>query len=107
MNGELWYRIGNYGGSIVDIKFIDQQYIYWKHKGRWCVAKVQISPSSDKVYLYIWQLDGTFVGMTAGKRPETVLQSQGYKLWVQEGCPDLKNLLDEMVKNKQEQIEFF
>ncbi|MCL4440506.1 MAG: hypothetical protein M1609_07930 [Firmicutes bacterium] len=91
----------------MEIKRMDQQYIYWKHKNQWCVAKVQVSPSSDKVYLYIWQLDGTFVGMTAGKSPETVLQSQGYKLWLREGSPNLKNLLGEKIKNKQEQIELF
>ncbi|MCL5290397.1 MAG: hypothetical protein ACOY35_11865 [Bacillota bacterium] len=91
----------------MDIKGFDQQYIYWKQKSQWCVAKVQVSPSTDKVYLYVWQLDGTFLGMTAGKRPETVLQSQGFRLWLREGSPDLKNLLGEKVKNKQEQIEFF
>ncbi|GAB6157206.1 hypothetical protein JCM39194_04060 [Desulfotomaculum varum] len=87
--------------------FLQQKYIYWKHKGRWCIAKVQISPAADKVYLYIWQLDGTYVGMTAGKRPETILQSQGYQLWVEKGCPDLKILLDQRVKSKQEQVELF
>ncbi|CCO07364.1 hypothetical protein [Desulforamulus hydrothermalis] len=87
--------------------FLHQKYIYWKYKGRWCIAKVQMSPVADKVYLYIWQLDGTYVGMTAGKRPETVLQSQGYQMWVEEGCPNLKSLLDQRIKNKQEQVELF
>lgn len=91
----------------MDIKRFDQQYIYWKQNSQWCVAKVQVSPSTDKVYLYVWQLDGTFLGMTAGKRPETILHSQGFRLWLREGSPDLKNLLGEKVKNKQEQIEFF
>lgn len=91
----------------MDIKSMDQQYIYWKHKGQWAIAKIQYSPSTDKVFLYIWELNGTFVGMSAGKQTETVLQSQGLKLWLREGRPDLKDILEEKTKNKQEQIEFF
>ncbi|ABO49951.1 hypothetical protein Dred_1421 [Desulforamulus reducens MI-1] len=91
----------------MNIKTIDQQYIYWRYKSQWCVAKVQVSASADKVFLYIWQLDGTFVCMTAGKQPETVLQSQGFKLWLREGSPNLKEILEEKVKTKPEQIEFF
>ncbi|MDO7788546.1 hypothetical protein [Desulforamulus aquiferis] len=91
----------------MNLKEIDQRYIYWWHKNRWCIAKVQVSPSSDLIYLYIWRLDGSYVGMTAGKRPEIIRQSQGYKLWLQEGQPDLKERLDLSIKNKYEQIEFF
>lgn len=91
----------------MDINSLHQQYIYWKHKNQWYVAKLQVSNSAEKVFLYLWQLDGTFLGMTAGKNPDTILQSKGYKLWLSEGCPDLKNVLDEKSKNKPEQIEFF
>lgn len=89
------------------MKDIDQRYIYWMYKSQWCIAKVQVSPSSDLVFLYVWRLDGSFVGMTAGKRPESILQSQGYKLWLREGRPNLKEKLQEILKNKEEQIELF
>lgn len=91
----------------MDITSIDQEYIYWKYKGQWCVAKVQVNAAADKVFLYLWQLDGAFICMTPGKQPETILQSQGYKLWVQEGRPHLKESLDQKTKTKQEQIELF
>lgn len=91
----------------MDIKSLDQQYIYWKYKSQWCIAKVQYSPSSAKAFLYIWHLDGHFVGMTAGKSPDTILQSQGFKKWLGEGIPDLKGVLEETAKIKPEQIELF
>lgn len=91
----------------MDVQDIDQQYIYWWHKNQWCIAKVQASPSCEKVFLYIWHLDGSYVGMTAGKALESIQQSQGYRLWLQEGQPDLKVRLEDQVKNKYRQIEFF
>ncbi|SHK82518.1 hypothetical protein [Desulforamulus aeronauticus] len=91
----------------MDIKSLDQQYIYWKYKNQWCIAKIQYSPSSSKAFLYIWQLDGNFMGMTAGKSPDTILQSRGFKMWMREGSPDLKGVLEEKAKNKPAQIELF
>ncbi|MEG6513384.1 hypothetical protein V6C32_15885 [Desulforamulus ruminis] len=86
---------------------IDQRYIYWWHRNQWCIAKVQVSPSSDKIFLYIWRLDGFYLGMTAGKSRESIEQSQGYNLWLREGRPDLKVRLEDQIKNKYRQIEFF
>lgn len=91
----------------MDIIRLDQKYIYWKYKGQWCVAKVQVNAAADKVFLYLWHLNGTFICMTAGKQPETILQSQGYKLWIREGRPHLKASLDQKIKNREEQIELF
>ncbi|WP_077713866.1 hypothetical protein [Desulforamulus ferrireducens] len=91
----------------MDIQSLDQQYIYWKHKSQWCIAKIQYIPSSAKAFLYIWQLDGSFLGLTAGKDPTTILQSQGFKKWLREGSPNLKKVLEERAKNKPTQIELF
>ncbi|GAB6181489.1 hypothetical protein JCM14036_28080 [Desulfotomaculum defluvii] len=91
----------------MDIASIDQQYIYWKYKSQWCVAKVQVNAAADKIFLYIWHLDGTFICMTTGKQPETILRSQGYNLWLREGRPNLKEILEEKTKTKPEQIELF